>query len=107
MLVFVFFLFGTNKKTKMRRMSRSWALTLCMAVALGGAAAKGAEEGTCDADAKGVIDTGKKLSAELAAMQKVRALLRACVRACVRVCVLVCVCAWLLEEQTFISGEMP
>jgi hypothetical protein len=88
-------------------MSRSLALALCIAVAMGGAAAKGTEEGTCDADAKGVIDTGKKLSAELAAMQKVRALLRACVRACVRVCVLVCVCAWLLEEQTFISGEMP
>jgi hypothetical protein len=48
-----------------------------MAVALGGAAAKGAEEGTCDADAKGVIDTGKKLSAELAAMRKVRACVRA------------------------------
>jgi len=50
------------------------SLSIVVGVVEGAKKSAGTAEGTCDADAKGVISAGKKLTEELAAMKKVDSL---------------------------------
>jgi len=63
---------GTGNASLWHAWARLVALVSLLLVAKGGLAAAG--DGTCDADAKGAIAAGKKLSDELLAMHDVESL---------------------------------